>query len=217
MFTGIVEEIGIVKNIKKGEKSSTLTVLAPHILANTIIGDSISTNGVCLTVTKINSGSFDANVMAETLRRGNLGNLKIGSYVNLEGALTLSKRLGGHLVSGHIDGVGEIVSREREDSAIWITIKASENILRYVIEKGSIAIDGISLTVAYVDEYLFKVSIIPHTIENTILKNKRQGDTVNLECDLIGKYVEKLLGLEKPDSKGISNINEDFLKDNGFI
>lgn len=217
MFTGIIEEIGKIQGIRKGEKSSTLTISASQVLDKTFVGDSICTNGVCLTVTKMNKGSFDADVMAETLRRSNLGNLKIGNHVNLERALTLDKRLGGHLVSGHIDGVGEIISREKEDNAVWITIKASPEILKYVIEKGSITIDGISLTVAYVDNHVFKVSIIPHTGANTTLLDKLQGETVNLECDQLGKYVEKLLGLQKQENIGGSRISEDFLKINGFI
>lgn len=217
MFTGIVEEIGKIQGIKNGEKSSKLTISASLVLDKTLVGDSICTNGVCLTVTRMNSSSFEADVMAETLRRSNLGDLNIGNHVNLERALTLDRRLGGHMVSGHIDGVGEIISREKEDNAIWITIKASPQILRYVIEKGSIAIDGISLTVAYVDEQVFKVSIIPHTGTNTTLLDKLQGETVNLECDLIGKYVEKLLGLEKPNNVSDNRINENFLKANGFI
>lgn len=216
MFTGIIEEIGQVDTIQNGEKSSRITIKASLVLEETIVGDSICTNGVCLTVTKINKNSFQADVMAETLRKSNLGNLKSGSYVNLERALSLNKRLGGHLVSGHIDGIGEIIGRESEDNAIWITIKTSKEILRYIIEKGSVGIDGISLTVAGVDENSFKVSIIPHTGENTTLVNKLEGETVNLECDLIGKYVEKLLGVEKANS-GSRGIDEEFLKNYGFI
>lgn len=217
MFTGIIEEIGQVQNIKRGEKSTILTISASKVLEETILGDSISTNGVCLTLNKINKGSFEADIMAETLRRSNLGDLKVGDYVNLERALTLNKRLGGHLVSGHIDGTGEIMDKEKEDNATWFTIKTSPEILRYIIQKGSIAIDGISLTIAYVDQDLFKFSIIPHTGENTTLLDKNQGQIVNLECDLIGKYVEKLLGIEKQDSRRPSNIDIDFLKYNGYI
>lgn len=218
MFTGIVEEVGRIQTIKRGEKSSQIIIDAALVLENTLVGDSICTNGVCLTVTKINKDSFEADVMGETLRRSNLGNLKSGNHVNLERALTLDKRLGGHLVSGHIDGIGEIILREKEDNAIWISIKTSPQVLRYVIEKGSITIDGISLTVAYVDESMFKVSIIPHTGTNTTLLNKIQGETVNLECDIIGKYVEKLLGLQKQSSSPNNSIlDEDFLKNYGFI
>lgn len=215
MFTGIIEEIGIIKEIKKSTKSSKITIEATKILENINLGDSISTNGVCLTASSINENYFEADVMAETLRRSNLGNLKIGSKVNLERALSIEKRLGGHIVSGHIDGTGEIISFIKEDNAIWVSIKTSKELLKYIVEKGSIAIDGISLTVAYVDDYTFKVSIIPHTKNETTLLNKNIKDTVNIECDMIGKYVEKLLGLNKKSIK--SNLNEDFLKNNGFI
>lgn len=215
MFTGIIEEIGIVKEIKKSVKSSKIIIEANKILENTNLGDSISTNGVCLTASSITENHFEADVMAETLRRSNLGKLKTGSKVNLERALCIEKRLGGHIVSGHIDGIGEIISFIKEDNATWISIKASKNLLKYIVEKGSIAIDGISLTVAYVDDYKFKVSVIPHTKSETTLLNKNAKDTVNIECDMIGKYVEKLLGLNKKNIK--SNLNEDFLKDNGFI
>lgn len=218
MFTGIVEEIGVVQGIKKGEKSSKLVIKANKILEKTILGDSICTNGVCLTVTNLSGNIFEADVMAETLRRSNLGKLAIGSRVNLERALSLEGRLGGHIVSGHIDGVGEVTSLVKEDNATWVTIKATSQVLKYVVEKGSIAIDGISLTVAYVNDEAFKVSIIPHTGEETILLAKKSGDTVNLECDVIGKYVEKLLGLNtvKKEAKSTS-ISEEFLINNGFM
>ncbi|MCR8744006.1 riboflavin synthase [Romboutsia lituseburensis] len=215
MFTGIIEEIGIVKDIKKSVKSSKITIEANKILEKINLGDSISTNGVCLTASSINENYFEADIMAETLRRSNLGKLKIGSKVNLERALCLECRLGGHIVSGHIDGIGEIISFIKEDNAIWVSIKTSKDLLKYIVEKGSIAIDGISLTVAYVDDYKFKVSVIPHTKSETTLLKKNVKDTVNIECDMIGKYVEKLLGLSKKNIK--SNLNEDFLKENGFI
>ncbi|MCR1874329.1 MULTISPECIES: riboflavin synthase [Peptostreptococcaceae] len=217
MFTGIVEEIGTITHIKNGVKSSKLIINCNKVLETTEIGDSICTNGVCLTVTNINKGTFEADVMAETIRKSNLNTLKIGSKVNLERALSLSTRLGGHLVSGHIDGIGYIKDLKREDSAIWITIKTSVDILRYIVYKGSITIDGISLTIAYVDDDVFKVSIIPHTLQQTILSSKNIGDSVNLECDIIGKYVEKLLGINKPNKQQVNNINEIFLKENGFI
>jgi len=218
LFTGIVEEVGEIRGIKKGEKSSILSIKANKVIEDVKLGHSICTNGVCLTVTNIYGNIFDADVMAETLRRSNLGELKVGSKVNLERALSAKGRFGGHIVSGHIDGVGKIVSLEKEDNAIWVTIGAKENILQYIVEKGSIAIDGISLTVAYVDDKVFKISVIPHTGKGTILLSKTIEDTVNLECDVIGKYVEKLLTfqsgkkIEKKDS-----INEDFLKENGFL
>ena len=163
MFTGIIEEVGIIKEVKRGVKSSKLIIKANKVLEKTRVGDSICTNGVCLTVTNVKGNSFEADVMAETLRRSNLGLLDIGNKVNLERALNLESRLGGHIVSGHIDGIGQIISLEKEDNAIWVTVKAASEILRYVVLKGSITIDGISLTVAYVDEIILKVSIIPHT------------------------------------------------------
>lgn len=218
MFTGIVEEIGVVECIKKGEKSSKLIVRCNKILNQTKLGDSICTNGVCLTTTNIGKNSFEADVMPETLRKSNLQKLKIGSIVNLERAISLQTRLGGHIVSGHIDGIGEIVDLEKEDNGLWISIKASQEVLKYIIYKGSISIDGISLTVGYVDNKIFKVSIIPHTLEKTILLKKIVGETVNLECDMIGKYIEKFLGLDNPtQNKKNSRINEDFLKANGFF
>lgn len=218
MFTGIIEEIGEIQSIKKGEKSSRLSIKANEVLRDTKIGDSISTNGVCLTVTSISSSNFEADVMAETLRKSNLEDLKPLDRVNLERAVSIKGRLGGHIVSGHIDGIGKILSFIKEDNAVWITIKAPLEILRYIVLKGSIAIDGVSLTVAYVDDEIFKVSIIPHTGEETILLKKRIGETVNLECDVIGKYVEKLLRLdEKKISKKENTITESFLESNGFL
>ena len=217
MFTGIIEEVGEVKSLKLGSESSKLIIKARKVLEKTLIGDSIATNGVCLTVTNIKGNSFEADVMEETLRRSNLGKLKVGDKVNLERALTLEKRLGGHIVSGHIDGCGEIFSLIREKNAVWVTVKADRKILKYIIEKGSIAIDGISLTVAYVDEEVFKVSIIPHTGEETTLLKKKVGDKVNLECDMVGKYVEKLLGFNNKEEKKESSITEEFLRSNGFM
>lgn len=218
MFTGIVEEIGTIQGIKKGNKSSKLLIKANKVLDKTNLGDSICTNGVCLTVTNLDKNTFEADVMAETLRRSNLGDLSIGSNVNLERALSLQTRLGGHIVSGHIDGVGEVLSLVKEDNATWVSIKASNDILKYIVEKGSIAIDGISLTVAYVDDSIFKVSIIPHTKDETTLLTKKCGETVNLECDVIGKYVEKLLGFNNKNKEiKESKITEEFLKSNGFF
>lgn len=217
MFTGIVEEIGIIKRIKEGEKSSKLMIAGKKVLENTKLGDSICTNGVCLTVTNLSGSTFEADVMAETLRRSNLGKLVIGSKVNLERALSLETRLGGHIVSGHIDGIGQVVSLVKEDNATWVTVSCKDSLLRYIVEKGSIAIDGISLTVAYVDDQCFKVSIIPHTGEETILLAKKSGDSVNIECDVIGKYVEKLLGCRNNKSAKSSSISEEFLRSNGFV
>ena len=217
MFTGIIEEKGTIKQIVKSEKSSVITIKADKVLKGTNIGDSIAVNGICLTVTNIDNDCFSADVMAETMRRTNLGNQSVGSKVNLERALTPITRMGGHIVSGHIDGTGKITNYLNEENAIWITIEAKNEILKYIVEKGSIAIDGISLTVAYVDDNCFKVSIIPHTSQETTLTNKNIGDTVNLECDVIAKYVEKMLLLKK-DNKSINNeISEEMLINYGFM
>ena len=218
MFTGIIEEIGIIQKIIKGEKSSVISIKASKILEETIPGDSICVNGVCLTVTKMTKDTFEADVMAETLRKSNIGKLSIGSKVNLERALKLEGRFGGHIVSGHIDGVGEIISLIKEDNATWVTVKTSKDILKYIVMKGSIAIDGISLTVAYIDNEVFKVSIIPHTKESTTLLGKKVGDLVNLESDIIGKYVKRFTSLSNEDdkNKNKSKIDLDFLMKNGF-
>lgn len=217
MFTGLIEEIGIVKSIIKGGQSAQITIQAHEVLNETKIGDSICTNGVCLTVTKFTHNSFTVDVMPETMRKSNLGKLTNGSKVNLERALKASDRLGGHIVSGHIDGTGTISQFKEEENATWITVNASNNLLKYIIDKGSIAIDGTSLTVAKVDQDNFKVSIIPHTKEKTILISKKVGDDVNLECDIIGKYVERLMGFkENNEDKQEGKLSIDFLKQNGF-
>lgn len=217
MFTGLVEEIGTIQSISKGTKGAKLTIKAKKVLEDVNLGDSICTNGVCLTVTEYSGSSFAVDVMAETMRRSNLNKINIGDSVNLERALRADGRLGGHIVSGHIDGTGEITSYEKEDNAVWITIKAESSVLRYIVQKGSIAIDGVSLTVAYVDDEVFKVSIIPHTGDETTLLKKAQGAEVNLECDVIGKYVEKLLNIGSKSEEKKSSINEDFLRLNGFM
>jgi len=214
LFTGIIEEIGAVSNIIKGEKSIKLTLACRLILEDTKLGDSISVNGICLTVTHLSKGSFTADVMPETLRSTNLGHLKGGDKVNLERALSPQNRFGGHIVSGHIDGTGTITQINREDNAVWITIQAVDEILKYIIQKGSISIDGISLTVQHVDKIQFKVSIIPHTRETTILPMKKIGDIVNLECDIVGKYIEKLMNF-KSEEHG-EKITLNYLVENGF-
>ncbi|WP_027398185.1 riboflavin synthase [Anaerovorax odorimutans] len=214
MFTGIVEEVGKVGAVQNGRQSSKLTIVGNKIFEDMRMGDSISVNGVCLTVTNFQGNSFNADVMAETLRRSNLGNLKQGSEVNLERAMSVNGRFGGHIVSGHIDGTGMITSLNREDNAVWIYIKTSKDLLRYIILKGSIAIDGISLTVAHVDTDSFGVSVIPHTGSETTLLRKKVNDIVNLECDVIGKYVEKLIRpIEKNNNENTSNFSKNI---NGF-
>lgn len=212
MFTGIIEEIGTVRRIEHGAKGARLTIQAKTVLEDTRIGDSIATNGVCLTVVSMTGDSFSADVMAESLRRSSLGTLQGGSPVNLERAMAANGRFGGHIVSGHIDGTGTIASQKREDNAVWAKIKTPAPLLRYIVEKGSIAIDGVSLTVAAVTDTDFSVSIIPHTGAQTILLGKKPGDPVNLECDVIGKYVEKLTAPHKT-----GGISTNFLAENGFL
>ena len=215
MFTGLIEEVGILRAARKGAHSSVLSIGARDILDDLKVGDSVAVNGVCLTATSVDSGGFAADVMHETLDRSSLSALVPGSPVNLERAMAAGGRFGGHIVSGHIDGTGSITARRRDDNAVWYTVSASPSLLRYIVEKGSIAIDGISLTVAGVSERDFSVSVIPHTAAVTIRGGKGPGDTVNLETDIIGKYVEKLLrpGETAAPSGGLTL---EFLARNGF-
>lgn len=194
MFTGIVEECGTVLDVLKNGVSGSVQIQASTVLEGTKTGDSIAVNGVCLTVTKLTKSSFTADVMAETFRRTNLGNLGKNSRVNLERAMAADGRFGGHIVSGHIDGTGVISRIKEEGNAVWIYISAPQSILNLIVEKGSVAVDGISLTVAAVSDKEFAVSVIPHTRENTALSGKKTGAVVNLENDIIGKYVQKLTG-----------------------
>lgn len=196
MFTGIIEEVGRVKSLQRGTKSVRLEVETETVMEGTLVGDSIATNGVCLTVTTLTGKGFTADVMPETIGRTSLAQLKAGSEVNLERALTLQSRLGGHIVSGHVDGTGTIINRTQDDNAVWLWISCAKQIMRYVIEKGSITIQGVSLTVAKVTEGSFAVSLIPHTQGATTLHAAKVGDVVNLENDVIAKYVEKLMGME---------------------
>lgn len=212
MFTGIVEETGVILSVRKGGHSAVVTIGASTVLEGLKLGDSVAVNGVCLTVVSLSDGTFSADVMHETMTRSNLWNLNAGNAVNLERAMLLNGRFGGHIVSGHIDGTGVISNVKKDENAVWYTVKASPDILRYVIEKGSVAIDGISLTVAKVSAQDFSVSVIPHTAKSTTLGERRVGDTVNLENDCIGKYVEKLLGA--PAQQG--GISQEFLSRYGF-
>ena len=217
MFTGIVEEVGRVKTLLLGDISGSLEIEGKTVLEGSKPGDSIAVNGVCLTVTKIGGNYFWADVMAETLRRTNLGELLPGSPVNLERAMAADGRFGGHIVSGHIDAVGTITGKEVEGNAVWITIAADKTLLALVVEKGSIAVDGISLTVADLGETRLRLSIIPHTGQETTLLQKRPGDKVNLEQDMIGKYVQKLLGLALPKARPAeAEMSLDFLTQHGF-
>lgn len=213
MFTGIVEEIGTVKSVQ----SKVITIEANKIFDDLHLGDSVAVNGTCLTVSNFDNKIFNADVTQETLNRTNLGSLKNGSKVNLERAMTLSGRFGGHIVSGHIDGVGSIKSMKKDDNAIIFTIEVPKHLMKYIVEKGSVAVDGISLTVASLTDNTFSIFLIPHTLKETVLYYKKEGDKVNIENDVIGKYVERLLTFKEDnnDSKK-SNITMEFLLKNGF-
>ncbi len=225
MFTGIVEEIGTLKKIVRGAHSAVLTIQAERVLSDAAVGDSIAVNGICLTVTSLGASFFTADVMHETLNRSSLKQACPGDRVNLERAMAAGGRFGGHIVSGHADGTGTIKKIRRDDNAVWFTVNASPKLLRYIVEKGSIAIDGISLTVAAVTDEDFCVSTIPHTLASTTLGERKTGDPVNLETDLIGKYVEKLLHPFDPEkteetmpesNAGKNCITKEFLDRFGF-
>ena len=216
MFTGIIEELGTVERVTRGRVSAVLAIRAEHILSDLKIGDSVAVNGVCLTATSLTGHGFTADVMHETLDRSALAGLGPGSPVNLERAMAADGRFGGHIVAGHVDGVGTIAAIEQDDNAIWFTITAPAQVLRYVVEKGSIAIDGISLTVARVETDRFAVSVIPHTAAVTLLGQRRTGDRVNLESDLVGKYVEHLLRPAPEEKQQESKLTMEFLSQHGF-
>jgi riboflavin synthase len=215
MFTGIVEEVGAVRSVVSGHASGEIAVQAGKVLEGTKIGDSIAVNGVCLTVTRLLPDGFTADVMPETLRRSNLGRLRQGDPVNLERAMAADGRFGGHIVSGHIDGVGTITEQRRESNAVWVRIQADQEILHLIVEKGSITIDGISLTVADLRADSFQVSVIPHTGSETTLLRKGVGQVVNLENDIVGKYVQRLLQPAAPQPQE-SRITLEFLAEHGF-
>lgn len=225
MFTGIVEELGRIRQLKMSGNSGQIVINAHKVLEGTKIGDSIAVNGICLTVVSLESDCFTADVMAETIRRSSLKGSRPGDFVNLERAMAADGRFGGHMVSGHIDGTGTILSYRKEENAVWAAIAAKPEIMRLIVEKGSICIDGISLTVAAVSDSQFEVSVIPHTGEETTLLKRKPGDLVNLENDIVGKYVEKLLGLggsgtdaagRSGTAKGGSKLSMEFLKEYGF-
>ncbi|HXX74631.1 MAG TPA: riboflavin synthase [Nitrospiraceae bacterium] len=217
MFTGIVEEMGAVTAVEKTLAGTRLTILAATVLSDLKIGDSVSINGTCLTVVTKGERNFAVEVSPETLSVTTLGHLTTGAPVNLERAMKLNERIGGHLVAGHVDGVGTIRDRHQEGNAIFFTIEAPHEILRYCVVKGSITVDGISLTVNDVTEKGFSVAIIPHTAKVTTLGLKQPGDSVNLESDLIGKYVERLLQERNQLPKSIPVIDKEYLQKHRLI
>lgn len=214
MFTGVIEETGMIEEVQRTHDSAVLAVKCSKVLNKTKVGDSISVNGVCLTVTALQEGLFFADVMPETLRRTSLSEAGIGSKVNLERALPSDGRFGGHIVSGHIDGVAQITEITEEENATWYTVRAADTILHYIVEKGSVAIDGISLTVAAVQKECFQVSVIPHTKRETNLKDKKVGNKLNIETDMIGKYIEKFLAGKRHEQT--EEVTAEFLIEHGF-
>lgn len=220
MFTGLIEEIGTLRSVRRQGEAMVLTIAAERILGDVKIGDSISVNGVCLTVTRYDPQSFSVDVMPETFRHTNLSELAPGSPVNLERAMAAGGRFGGHIVQGHVDGTGVIRSRTPEANAVVFTIEPhGAHLLRTVVPQGSVTLDGISLTVVDTDRDAgtFSVSIIPHTLKETVLQYKHAGDTVNIENDILGKYIDHLLNLRERDQRRKSGLTEDLLRENGFM
>lgn len=214
MFTGLIEEIGSVRRVVSGSEWGSIAIGCKDILPGTKIGDSIAVNGVCLTVTSLQKDGFTADVMAETLRRSDLGALRQGDPVNLERAMAADGRFGGHIVAGHVDGTGTLAQKKQEGNAMVLTIAAAPDILYEIVEKGSITIDGVSLTVVSVNQENFTVSIIPHTGAQTILLDKKIGDPVNLETDVIAKYIRRFTTPQQEEKK--SGLTLSFLQENGF-
>lgn len=215
MFTGIIEEIGNITQIKGNDKAITLTIQAKKVLSDVKLGDSIAVNGVCLTVTSYNDSAFTVDVMPETMKATSLREIKMGSKVNLERAMSAGGRFGGHFVSGHVDGIGQIIEKKREENAVYYSIKVDSELLDFMVYKGSVAVDGTSLTVFGLTDETFTISLIPHTMSESIIGKKEVGDIVNIECDMIGKYIKKYV--EQPFKKEKkSAITAEFLQKHGF-
>jgi riboflavin synthase len=214
LFTGLIEEIGQIKSIRRGSESARINIAAQTVLEGSKIGDSIAVNGVCLTITEAAGDNFSADIMITTLQKTNLAQLVSGDKVNLERALAIGDRLGGHIVSGHIDGQAQIVDKKEADIAVIIKIRPPKELLPYILPQGSVALDGISLTVAEKSDDTFSISLIPHTMISTALINKKKGSFVNIETDIIGKYVESLLADKQDNSK---KLDRAFLAEHGFI
>jgi len=217
MFTGIIQKLGKVKRINEQGEAYTITISANDFLEQVSIGNSIATNGVCLTVTDKTNNDFTADVMPTTFRKTTFSQLKVGSLVNLEKSMRITDGFDGHIVSGHIDSIGKIINIQEDNNAILIQIKPPKETLKYFISEGSVAIDGISLTIAKLSDKDFTVSIIPHTKKWTTLKEKSIGSFVNIESDILGKYIERLLNFKETQKSSSSDISKDFLEDNGFM
>lgn len=215
MFTGIIEEVGTIEQMKQSGEAIVITIGAKKILEDVRLGDSIAVNGVCLTVTSFTKRSFTVDVMPETVRATSLRTLTRGAKVNLERAMAANGRFGGHFVSGHVDGIGEIIRKEPVANAVYYDIKVPKELRKYMILKGSVAVDGTSLTIFGLTDDTFTISLIPHTRAETILGDKQVGDIVNIECDVIGKYVEQFLA-RKQEPEQRSRITLEFLKEHGY-
>lgn len=215
MFTGIIEEIGTIKSVKSTKDAIVFSIGAKHILQDVSLGDSIAVNGVCLTVTEFSSEAFSVDVMPETVKSTSLAELKQGSKVNLERAMAANGRFGGHFVSGHVDGTATIVKKQQVSNAVYYELQISEDLTNTLIHKGSITIDGISLTIFGLEKEKVVISIIPHTIQETILGSKGVGDIVNIECDMIGKYIKKFVSQQVTPTQ--SSLSKSFLEENGFV
>ena len=216
MFTGIIEEKGTITAMKQNSETIEMHIKAKRVLSDVQLGDSIAVNGVCLTVTSFTNDSFSVDVMPETFRSTSLRLLSTGSHVNLERAMAANERFGGHFVSGHVDGVGKIRSKQKVDNAVYYEIEVSSDLRKYMIYKGSVAVDGTSVTIFAVTDQSFTISLIPYTLHETILGDKDVGDIVNIECDLLGKYVENFVSKQGHEEKK-KPLTRDFLVDNGFL
>ncbi|MCF8336396.1 MAG: riboflavin synthase [Bacteroidales bacterium] len=214
MFTGIIEDIGSVETVQSGVNSAQIRINSRVVPADLKTGDSVSINGVCLTVTAYDVSGFTVEAVPETMSRSNLGNLHAGAPVNLERALRVGDRMGGHMMSGHVDSKGIIQSVDQEENAVWYTVSLANDFIRYLIPKGSVGIDGISLTVVDVSKDSFTVSVIPHTLRETTLAYRKKGDEVNIECDMTAKYIERFLTFKEEPKK---DITMDYLKENGYL
>jgi riboflavin synthase len=214
MFTGIVEELGTISSMTQSGEAMKLTISAKQILSDVKLGDSIAVNGICLTVTTFTTTSFTVDAMPETMKATSLRMLKPSAKVNLERAMAANGRFGGHFVTGHIDGIGTILTKKQHYNAIYYKIAISDELLRYCLHKGSVAVDGTSLTIFDIDESSITISLIPHTVSESIIGEKKAGDIVNIECDMIGKYIERFIS--KP-VKRTDSMTESFLQENGFL
>ncbi|GMT45582.1 MAG: riboflavin synthase subunit alpha [bacterium] len=217
MFTGLIEETGEVRAIRKGEVSFQITIAASKIMEELRLGDSVCTSGACLTVVNLTKDSFTVDIMAETVKHTNFKDMKTGNRVNLERAMRLSDRVAGHLVAGHVDGVGEITRIQKDGIATLMTIKTPKNLAAQMVDKGSVAVDGISLTITKTGSDNFQVSIIPHTARETTLLTKKTGEKVNIETDMIGKYVRNFLTQSQESQNAKREIDTRFLSENGFL